>query len=210
MVAEIIAFWSEIELHRGRYLGALLGDNLDAGIAMYLAITSAATRRSVLDAASKTRLNEPEYDLFCRAMKTARVVENERNDFAHGMWGYSDDISDGLLLVDYDARLEDMLKVDRLYEQMRSGVIRWPSADIRLDHSKIKVHRQADLRRSRDRASGVHRLMYYLAGLPALPQGTERDQLRLRLSGELPHPRPWPRIRTDQKKGYDGMVLVRV
>src|SRR5205814_2355136 len=161
MVAEIIAFWSEIELQRGRYLAALLGENLQAGIAMYLAIASSATRRATLDAASKSTLSESEYDLFCGAMKVARTVEKERNEFAHGMWGYSDDIADGILLVDYSYRLDNALKVDRLYDQMKSGVIQWPVADFTLDHSKIRVYRQKDLDRSRDLASGVHRLIHF-------------------------------------------------
>src|SRR5438132_1026201 len=80
LVAEVISIWSEIELQRGRYLASLLGANEGAGIAMYLAITSAVTRRATLKAASKTILSEQEYELFCKATKAMGAVEKERND----------------------------------------------------------------------------------------------------------------------------------
>src|SRR6266567_1686205 len=87
LVAQVIAFWSEVELQRGRYLGALLGGGRNAAVAMYLAITSAAARRDALAAASKAILSEGEYELFSRIMRLARAAEKERNVFAHGLWG---------------------------------------------------------------------------------------------------------------------------
>jgi pimeloyl-ACP methyl ester carboxylesterase len=192
IVAEVIALWSEVELQRGRYLAALLGGSRDGAVAMYLAITSAAARRDALDAASKATLSELEYELFCQAMKAARAVEKERNTFVHSLWGYSDDVPNGLLLVDSDYRLKDMIRMTSLMEQLNTGLIRWPVESIRPDLSKIRVYREADLRRTLRAMSGVHRHTYYLAGLPSLALGPPRDELRLRLKGELPNLKPWP------------------
>jgi hypothetical protein len=87
IVAEIIALGSEIDLQRGRYLAALLGSNQMVGVAMFLAITSAVTRRDTLDAASKAILNDLEYDLFTRTAKATKAVEKERNAFAQSIMG---------------------------------------------------------------------------------------------------------------------------
>ncbi len=86
---------------------------------------------------------------------------------------------------------QHMLQSNRLMEQRLGRRVPLPVSDLRLDLAKIMVYREADLRRTVDQAGGIHRLTYCLAGLPALPPGEGRDQLRLRLSAELPHPKPW-------------------
>ena len=154
------------------------------------ALTSGDARRSTLNAAAQTVLSGLDLDLFNQITKASRAAENERNDFAHGPWGYSDDLPDSLLLVDSAYRLKDMLRMNALFEQLRNGIIQLPIADIRLDPSQIRVYREADLRRSVQNIERIHRLNYALAGLPTLSQGAGRDQLRARLLAELRPPKP--------------------
>jgi hypothetical protein len=196
IVTEIIALESEIDLQRGRYLAALLGSNQMVGVAMFLAITSAVTRRDTLDAASKAILNDLEYELFTRTARAVKAVEKERNAFAHQLWGISDDLPDALLLVDAEYRLKHLLEIDalmrqRVFDIASSNQALPPLALLAaLDPSKIDVYRKSDLERSRDRASRMHKFTHSFASLPSCAPGAARDQLRLQLSAELPHPKP--------------------
>jgi hypothetical protein len=190
LVAEVIGFSSEIELQRGRLLAGLLGSSsYETALAMYLSLTSGAARRSALNAAAQTVLTGVDLDLFNQITKASHATENERNDFAHGLWGYSDDLPDSLLLVDSAYRLKDMLRMNALFEQLRNGITSIPIGDIRLDPSQIRVYREADLRRSVQHIERMHRLNYALAGLPTLPSDA-RHQLRARLLAELRPPKP--------------------
>jgi hypothetical protein len=197
IVTEIIALGSEIDLQRGRYLAALLGSNQMVGVAMFLAITSAVTRRDTLDAASKSILNDLEYELFTRTARAVKAVEKERNAFAHQLWGISDDLPDALLLVDAEYRLKHLLEIGELMRQrvfdIASSTQALPPLALlaALDPSKIYVYRKSDLELSRDRASGMHRFTHSFASLPNFAPGAARDQLRLQLLAELPHPKPW-------------------
>jgi hypothetical protein len=201
IVTEIIALGSEIDLQRGRYLAALLGSNQMVGVAIFLAITSAVTRRDTLDAASKSILNDLEYELFTRTARAVKAVEKERNAFAHQLWGISDDLPDALLLVDAEYRLKHLLEIGALTRQRVIDIAQNTLAPTiqalpplallaALDPSKIYVYRKSDLERSRDRASGMHRFIHSFASLPNFPPGPARDRLRLQLLAELPHPKP--------------------
>src|ERR1700682_821777 len=110
LVAEIIGFWSEVDVQRGHLLSTLLGAGDGPALAMYLALTSTAARRAALLAVVHSVLNQVDEDLFAAISKYAVPIEDERNHFAHGLWGYSDDVPDGLLLVNSAYRLQDMLK----------------------------------------------------------------------------------------------------
>jgi hypothetical protein len=146
-------------------------------------------------------LNELEYELFTKTAKAVKAVEKERNEFAHQLWGISDDLPDALLLVDAEYRLKHLLEIGALMRQRVIDIAQTTLAPTiqalpplallaALDPSKIYVYRKSDLERSRDRASGMHRFIHSFASLPNFAMGTARDQLRLQLLAELPHPKP--------------------
>jgi hypothetical protein len=124
-------------------------------------------------------------------------MEKERNAFAHQLWGISDDLPDALLLVDAEYRLKHLLEIGELMRQrvfdIASSTQALPPLALlaALDPSKIYVYRKSDLELSRDRASGMHRFTHSFASLPNFAPGAARDQLRLQLLAELPHPKPW-------------------
>jgi hypothetical protein len=190
LVAAVIAFSAEIELQRGRLLAALLGSpNHETALAMYLSLTSGAARRSALRAAAQTALTGVDLHLFEEITKASRATQKERNDFAHGLWGYSDDLPDSLLLVDSAYRLKDTLRINALFEQLSNGIIPQSVGDIRLDPSQIRVYREADLGRSVQNIERMYHLHYALADLPTLPSDAQL-QLRARLSAQLRQLRP--------------------
>lgn len=191
LVAEVITLWSEIELQRGRVLAELLRATQEAAVAMYLAITSSVARRATLDAAARAVLSPFERAVYGRVMAEGRVVEAERNAFAHGLWGFSNDIPKGLLLVDYDYRLKHMLRSEEIFRAVAEKTpIRGPVSDLQLDMTRIRVYRENDLKRSVARAKAALHLTLRLASLLALHPAPPRDEGFQRLSDELGLPKP--------------------
>jgi hypothetical protein len=85
LVAEVIGFWSEIEVQRGRLLAGLLGSSHETALAMYLSLTSGAARRSALNAAAEAVLPGVDLHLFNEITKASRATRKKRNNFAHGL-----------------------------------------------------------------------------------------------------------------------------
>jgi hypothetical protein len=156
---------------------------------MYLSLTSGAARRSALNAAAQAVLTGVDLHLFNEITKASRATEKERNDFAHGLWGYSDDLPDSLLLVHSTDRLKDTLRMHALFAQIINGIIPELVGDIRLDPSLIRVYREADLRRSVQNIERMYQLNYALADLATLTSDA-RHQFRARLSAEVRPPKP--------------------
>jgi hypothetical protein len=104
-VLQCIARWTQTEISLGRLLAVTIGlepDSAFAAVQMYLRLTNAESRRSVLTAAAEAMLSKDDYALFERTMKAIAPVRARRNDFAHGMWGYSSELKDALLWVGGD------------------------------------------------------------------------------------------------------------
>ena len=59
----------------------------------------------MLDAAARSMLKNEDYDLFTLTMKAIKAVRDRRNDFAHGVWGWSDELKDALLWVSADDQI---------------------------------------------------------------------------------------------------------
>lgn len=113
---------------------------------MFLAIAVERTRLDVLDAASKAKFTDEEYELFQKASKAIRVVQSERNSFAHQLWGITDTVPDALLLVDQDYRLSHMMEIDEKMKEwhknrMKTPIVPFPASVTNLDPSKIKIYR---------------------------------------------------------------------
>jgi len=108
LIMRHIATWSQTEILLGGILAIVL--RLEqaiafAGVQMYLRLSSAEARRSVLDAAAKAMLATPDYELFSLTMRAIKPVRSRRNDFAHGFWGITDELPDALLWVAADDQL---------------------------------------------------------------------------------------------------------
>jgi transposase InsO family protein len=64
------------------------GSSYEAALAMYLALTSGASRRAALNPAAQTKLSNDKYTLFLRISKYSTPSQQERNDLFHGLWGF--------------------------------------------------------------------------------------------------------------------------
>ncbi|MGA2412666.1 MAG: hypothetical protein ABSG46_20075, partial [Candidatus Binataceae bacterium] len=106
IILNCIATWSQTEITLGSLLAGILhAENGFAAVQMYLRLTSADARRSILDAAAHSMLNADSYKLFTLTMKAIKPVRERRNDFAHGIWGIAAEIPDALLWIAPDDKL---------------------------------------------------------------------------------------------------------
>ncbi len=99
LVGRCIGLWSVFDLELARLLATLLKANTEAAVAVFLAIQNARVQGAVLVAAAETVLNEKDFDLFSALMVVVVSVEKERNALAHGIFGGSEHIKDGVAWI---------------------------------------------------------------------------------------------------------------
>ena len=100
LVARCIALWTEVETEEARLLATMLGANTEPAIALFLTLQSSRIQLAVLEAVAGVVLNEADYELFGALMKYRESVEKERNALAHGCFGGSPEITEGVAWID--------------------------------------------------------------------------------------------------------------
>jgi hypothetical protein len=104
-ITEIIGQWAETELRFAGLLAVLLKSEMPTGMAMYLSLSGAEARRAVLDGAAEKVLSQEERALYFKTMKAIKPVRDRRNEFAHGVWGFCDELPDALLWAKPEHRI---------------------------------------------------------------------------------------------------------
>lgn len=99
-VARTIAAWSQIEARLGNVLTGMLSADAVPVAAMYARIDSAAARSAALEGAAPAALKQEDQGLFLATLRVLRRLGRTRNEFAHWIWGHSDQLPDALLLLD--------------------------------------------------------------------------------------------------------------
>jgi hypothetical protein len=187
-IAQCITAWTEVELQMGHLLAILLETTASTAMSMYLSVDAASAQAAILTAAAESVMTEDEFEVFAALMTTVRAAHKHRNKFAHWHWGYSDEITDGLLLIEPKYRLRHTSEWWSRY--MRTG--RFDEDDRLYDREQIMVVKPDDLARSLREIRGAVRLLRLLhrvflvknAGDPAVRE-TSAELLR-QLSDEPP------------------------
>lgn len=96
----VISAWSVLESHLHRVFVALLKGEPAQGVAMFLTLESANAQRSVLMAAAQSALLSKDVELLQAILDIYKRKATARNRIAHHLWGYTDLIADGVLLMD--------------------------------------------------------------------------------------------------------------
>ncbi len=96
----VISAWSVLESHLHRVFVALLKGEPAQGVAMFLTLESANAQRSVLMAAAQSALPSEDVELLQAILDIYKKKATMRNRIAHHLWGYTDLIEDGVLLMD--------------------------------------------------------------------------------------------------------------
>ena len=175
LVMQLIAEWSEVELQRSRLLTVLLG-NSEAALDMYLALTSSVAQKAALRAVLASSVSPDELSLFERIMKFAAPIESDRNEYAHWLWGTSDQIDDGLLCMSPAYRIRHMA-------QNEAAIARGERPK-GIDFKEVFLVKSSDLMESIKQVRRVHNLLYRFVGLCGMRKGPERDAQRIALEAE--------------------------
>jgi hypothetical protein len=165
LILDCITIWSQTEIRLGTLLAVILrAEHGFAAVQMYLRLTSADARRSVLDAAAKSMLSNDDYNLFSLTMKALKPVRDRRNDFAHGLWGTAAELPDALLWVASD----DYLAYGAVWlgaspkNQNGPGMLS-PMFEAHEDHlDAIQVYRKSDLDSDTERANEASLAAFHL------------------------------------------------
>jgi hypothetical protein len=98
-IAQCMMLWTRAEVNLAALLAALLRSDADASIAVYSTLRRASPRQEALRVASEHMLNDESHLLVRALLRHIQSVEGQRNDLAHGMWGTTPEIEDGLIWI---------------------------------------------------------------------------------------------------------------
>lgn len=100
LVARCIALWTDVERAEARLLATMLKTNTEPAIALFLTLQSSRIQFAALNAVATVVLNEDDYKLFSALMKYCASVEKDRNALAHGCFGGSPEIVEGVAWIE--------------------------------------------------------------------------------------------------------------
>ena len=90
--------WGKLDALIGEIFAKFLGTNADIGAAVYSRLISSNTQEAAMQEAAKLSLDKEQFDFYTAIQKISKRPRNERNKIAHGIWGWSEDLPDALLL----------------------------------------------------------------------------------------------------------------
>lgn len=97
MIGEIAFAWSQVEFHLALTMGALLGVENEASVAVMTSLRNNRSKRDALTAAAEVKLENDDRIVFRAIMNLHSRFDGERNDVVHGIWGHSEEIEDAVL-----------------------------------------------------------------------------------------------------------------
>jgi len=188
----VIATWAQIDNSLAGLLAAMLHSEHRIVVSMLDALRSSEGRRAAIEAGVKSAASADDFDMFRAIQKVTKQSRVYRNAFAHGLWAYTPQIADALLLVKPSAvtalgvDLKDYLGASeaRLVEWRESAKVGIPPPkgpplpDI--DRSRILVFRRRDLEEEVKSATDAYELTVQLASMLAAADPA-REKVRQRL-----------------------------
>jgi hypothetical protein len=161
--------------------------NASTAMSMYLSVDAASAQVAILTAAAESVMTNDEVEVFAALMTTVRAAHKHRNKHAHWHWGCSDEITDGLLLIEPKYRLRHTSAWWSTY--MQTGQF---NEDMRLyNRDEIMVVKTDDLARSLREIREAVRLLrllhrVFLVKLAGDPQVRETSADLLRQLSDEP------------------------
>lgn len=141
LAARIVANAAALDAYLSGLLVSFMGSKAKPTFAMFEAIHQTA-KTQALRAAAKTMLTQDDHDMFLALLALAKSADKHRNRFAHWLWAYSEDIDDGLLLIDPAANFEVLVSANANLEEGRRIVT---NSLVELDRKRVLVYSLADL-----------------------------------------------------------------
>jgi hypothetical protein len=174
LIGRCIGLWSEVELRMALIMAALLKANTEPAVALYLSIKNARVQKDALRAVAATTLNDDERLTFSAVLNVFGSIESERDALAHGIFGVSAEIPDGVLWSTTSDQASFLVKEVRS-RMAKDGWTATPDANLR---KSLFVYRKSDLEllyENIDRLDNMlFKLLIYLLG-PDLNAGEYRQ-----------------------------------
>ena len=128
IIARIVTSWADIEVDCARLLAQLMGTNIPAAAAVFGSIRSSRTQHDALEAAARAVLNEADFELFSAHMSRKASLEKERNDLAHGCFGFVVNLPDDIVwvaqadLIEFTANAETDPHAEDVFRKKQSAL----------------------------------------------------------------------------------------
>lgn len=154
----VIAHWAHIDGNMAVILSRMLKSDITAGSAMYMALMGGEAKRAALLAVARHSLTESDLVLLQACLKATKASRNERNDFAHNVWGVCESVPNALLLMPYSVVVDVNISYrQRLETPPGGGGIIAPKD---YDANKIMVYRAGDFKRAVEAASAADQTLF--------------------------------------------------
>lgn len=182
-IVQTIADWARLDAVVGTVFSRLMGAESEKGAAIYGALISVNSQDAALDALAQMMLNQDGLDIFLAIKSISKSPRDQRNQMAHGIWGYCDELPDAILLLPPKAMTKFVERVDDYYDFVREGgkPVRGPEPDL----SQIFVYRAADFKFVRkqiaDATNSWHLFRIMALASWSLPEGLTSAEARRRL-----------------------------
>src|SRR4051794_13329245 len=141
IIGQCMGMWANAELHVALSLGALLGVESDAAVAVFLSLRNARAQREAISAAAAIILSADEFDVFDATMAVYSAVGRHRHDLAHGIYGIADELPDAVLWTETSKHAHFCIEVYNK-ETKPGGLGPDPHARMKDD---LYVYREKDL-----------------------------------------------------------------
>src|SRR5579883_786393 len=97
LIGRCVMAWPTVEVEMAMILGHLLGAKDAATLAVFQQLRRSSAQRDAIMEAANIVLNETDIELISASLNAHKVIEGERNAFAHGHFGISSNLTDAIL-----------------------------------------------------------------------------------------------------------------
>jgi hypothetical protein len=189
-VLSVLSAWAKLDAEMGIVFARFLGTQSHIGAAIYNQFSNLNTQDNAMRAAAELVLNRDQLDVFYALRKASKSPRDQRNEIAHGIWGYCKEVPDGLVLWSPKESLRlrgDMSAIVEQIRMHRDFGVPFPQrlADkfvSGVDVAElIMVYREPDIAALEKQIRAAEDLWSDFAKFIWLSSQTERDEARRRL-----------------------------
>lgn len=166
-VLDVIAIWSNTDSMLAQITSTFLNADFEVVTAMLQALASSEGRLAAMRAAAKHVLSDEDYQLLEAVLKVTKPSRERRNQFAHHLWGYAEELPEALLLMDpkHLHMMSAEMNADSAKRKMGWHSTSFDVGDaLTALQANVFVYRENDLRESvqaaEDAYGFIHRLRF--------------------------------------------------
>ncbi|HEX8388329.1 MAG TPA: hypothetical protein VF636_04870 [Sphingomonas sp.] len=140
----VIARWAHIDGDFATMFSHILKSDIEVGTAVYQAFNGTEARRLALFAAAEKGLPEWQAVALRAVWNAIKPSRDQRHQFAHHVWGFSEELPDALLLMHSSVIVERNISLRQRVQELPDG--RGVIAPKDIDRSQVYVYRESDFK----------------------------------------------------------------